>query len=63
MATPTTAADPGSCLGRTCLKWEGDGALSALDFELVMQRLALVDQDVAALRNGTLESNPCASLS
>lgn len=38
-----------SCLGRTCLKWGSDGELSPPDLKLVMQRLALVDEEVAAL--------------
>lgn len=38
-----------SCLGRTCLKWGSDGELSPPDLNLVMQRLALVDEEVAAL--------------
>jgi hypothetical protein len=50
MATPTNTVEMGSCLGRTCLKWDGDGALSVPDFELVMQRLARVDRHVAVLR-------------
>jgi hypothetical protein len=32
-----------SCLGRTCLKWGADGELSAVDKQLVLQRLALQD--------------------
>lgn len=36
----------GDCLGRTCLKWRADGELTALDFNLVMQRLAAVDPEV-----------------
>ena len=31
-----------SCLGRTCMKWGIDGELSALDLDLVMERLAQV---------------------
>jgi hypothetical protein len=55
---------PGSCLGRTCLKWGPDGELTALDLELVLLRLAEVDQDVSALVEGTLGSQTCcASLS
>jgi hypothetical protein len=33
-----------SCLGRTCLKWGADGELSAVDKQLVLQRLALEDK-------------------
>ena len=32
-----------SCLGLTCLKWGADGELSAVDKQLVLQRLALQD--------------------
>jgi hypothetical protein len=53
----------GSCLGRTCLKWGVDGGLTSLDLELVLQRLAQVDQDVAALRQETLDRDPCPSIS
>lgn len=41
-------ADPGTCLGRTCLKWGRDGDLTRLDYELVLQRLAQVDRQMAA---------------
>jgi len=40
-----------------------DGELSALDLALVMERLAQVDQDVAALRQGSLDREPCPSIS
>jgi len=39
----------GCCLGLTCLKWRADGELSALDFRLVIDRLARVDRHLAAL--------------
>ncbi len=51
------------CLGRTCLKWSTDGELSALDFSLVMQRLALVDPEVSALKEITPEAQCSPSLS
>jgi hypothetical protein len=35
---------PNCCLGRTCLKWGADGELSAVDKQLVLQRLALEDK-------------------
>lgn len=38
-----------SCLGRTCLKWRADGELTALDLNLVLQRLAQVDQELTVL--------------
>jgi hypothetical protein len=68
MANPTitinaSTINVGSCLGRTCLQWGVDGELTALDLELVMARLAQVDQDVAALRQGSLDREPCASIS
>ena len=59
MANPTMTINVGSCLGRTCLKWSADGDLTPLDLELVLERLAQVDQDVAALRQGTLDREPC----
>lgn len=31
------------CLGQTCMKWQGDGELSALDRDLILQRLMEVD--------------------
>jgi len=63
MADPTITSNASSCLGRTCLKWGVDGELTALDLALVMERLALVDQDVAALRQVTLNREPCPSVS
>lgn len=63
MANPTPLAQAGSCLGRTCLKWGSDGELTALDLELVMERLARVDRDVAALRQRTSDRQPSVSTS
>lgn len=63
MADPTITNNASSCLGRTCLKWGVDGELTALDLDLVLERLAQVDQDVAALRQGSLDCQPCASIS
>jgi hypothetical protein len=63
MANPTITINASTCLGRTCLKWGIDGELSALDLDLVMERLAQVDQDVAALRQDTLNPEPCPSIS
>lgn len=34
------------CLGRTCMKWGANGELTSLDLNLVMARLATVDQEV-----------------
>ena len=45
------------------MKWGIDGELSALDLDLVMERLAQVDQDVAALCQDTLNRDPCPSFS
>lgn len=42
-------ARPCDCLGRTCLQWGADGELTAVDFRLVMERLAQVDPEVTAL--------------
>lgn len=63
MANSTITINSSSCLGRTCMKWGIDGELSALDLDLVMERLAQVDQDVAALRQDTLNRDPCPSFS
>jgi hypothetical protein len=62
-AAPTITIDASSCLGRTCLKWGVDGELTALDLALVMERLALVDQDVATLHQDSLDRKPCPSIS
>ena len=37
-----------NCLGRTCLKWGGDGELTSPDMEAVLRRLADIDHDLAA---------------
>ncbi|MCS5691161.1 hypothetical protein NZK33_04070 [Cyanobium sp. FGCU-6] len=63
MAAPNVTIHASSCLGRTCLKWGVDGELTALDLDLVMERLAQVDHDVAALRRDTLDREPCPSTS
>jgi hypothetical protein len=52
-----------SCLGRTCLQWGRDGELASVDLELVLERLAQVDQDMAAERQRTLSPCPCPSIS
>lgn len=52
-----------SCLGRTCLKWEADGELTPLDLRLVLERLALVDQDATVLLDRTVDDLPCPSIS
>jgi hypothetical protein len=63
MADSTHRASSNSCLGRTCLKWSADGELSALDFALVMGRLAQVDHEVAVLPepNLQLRASPSSS--
>ena len=63
MGDTTTTRSAGSCLGRTCLKWGADGELEALDLNLVLERLAKVDLDVATLRQGTVDCEPCPSIS
>lgn len=52
-----------TCLGRTCLKWQADGELTALDRRIVLQRLALVDQDATDLLDRLADDLPCPSLS
>ena len=44
-------------LGRTCMKWSADGELTALDVQLVLERLVAVD---AALSSAL--ANRAASL-
>jgi hypothetical protein len=63
MTYSTGVISASTCLGRTCLKWGADGELTALDLNLVMERLAQVDQDVAALRQASLDREPCPSIS
>ncbi|MEA5472854.1 hypothetical protein VB716_01285 [Synechococcus sp. CCY9201] len=62
MAEPTMTINTSSCLGRTCLKWEADGDLTALDLKLVLERLAQVDADVAALLQGSLDREAWPSM-
>jgi hypothetical protein len=59
----TTSHQGGSCLGRTCLQWGRDGELASVDLELVLERLAQVDEDMAAERQRTLSPCPCPSIS
>lgn len=40
---PTSGDRSDTCLGRTCMKWGADGELSALDLELVLERLSRAD--------------------
>ena len=63
MDDTTMMINTSSCLGRTCLKWETDGELTSMDLELVMERLAQVDRDVASLHQRTLNHDPCPSTS
>ncbi len=63
MANSNTRNQATTCLGRTCLKWGADGELTALDFDLVMERLAQVDRDVAALSEDGLNQASPASIS
>jgi hypothetical protein len=55
--------DFNDCLGRTCLKWSADGELTSVDLLLVLDRLAQVDQEVTGLRTGSLDRQPCSSIS
>ena len=59
----TTQGLTTSCLGRTCLKWQPDGELTALDLQLVLERLAQVDQDVVVILDRTVDETPCPSIS
>jgi hypothetical protein len=59
----STSHHGGSCLGRTCLKWRHDGELARGDLELVLERLAKVDLDMAAERQRSASCQPCSSIS
>jgi Arc/MetJ family transcription regulator len=61
--TVTTTRTTVSCLGRTCLKWQADGELTALDLRLVLERLAQVDQDASVLLERSVAESPCPSIS
>jgi hypothetical protein len=63
MMDSTQSPSTSNCLGRTCLKWGADGELTELDLNLVIARLAQVDQDVAALYQETPDQRPCPSIS
>jgi hypothetical protein len=58
-----TSHHRGTCLGRTCLKWGDNGELTRVDLDLVLERLAQVDQDMAAERQRTLSNQACPSIS
>ncbi|MEY3544265.1 MAG: hypothetical protein RLZZ106_148 [Cyanobacteriota bacterium] len=47
---PTRSLD---CLGRTCMKWGANGELTSLDLNLVMARLAEVDQELSGTTDDT----------
>ena len=36
-----------TCIGRTCLKWSGDGSLSEHDHDELMKRLCSSDPELA----------------
>ncbi len=61
--TGTSTRRSVSCLGRTCLKWQPDGELTALDLRLVLERLAQVDQDATILLERSVADSPCRSIS
>lgn len=63
MTNSTNLNSANNCLGRTCLKWASDGELTALDLSLVMERLAEVDQEVAALYQDNADLQPCPTVS
>jgi hypothetical protein len=51
--TGAAAHAESTCLGRTCMKWSADGELTALDGQLVLERLMAVDPALGnALANG-----------
>jgi hypothetical protein len=62
MTDATRLNGASSCLGRTCLKWGADGELSALDLNLVLQRLAQVDRELTALRQHTAHPQTSPSI-
>jgi hypothetical protein len=38
-----------TCLGRTCMKWSGDGELNRQDVALILQRLCREDAQVCEI--------------
>ena len=62
MAEPTTTIQSTSCLGSTCLKWGANGDLTAQDLDLVLDRLAQVDQHLAEQRLGPSQAPPWAAI-
>jgi hypothetical protein len=40
--------DP-TCLGSTCMKWEGDGELAPQDLQAILARLSAVDAQAQSL--------------
>ncbi|MFZ9951286.1 MAG: hypothetical protein ACO3FA_03255 [Vulcanococcus sp.] len=63
MADSTRPNHPSSCLGRTCLKWGADGELTALDLNLVLERLAQVDQQLSVNQQTSHQPQSCPSVS
>ena len=62
MADATVSMGASRWLGRTCETWGEDGELEAMDLDLVLERLAKVDLDIAALRKHTVTREACPSI-
>ena len=45
------------------MKWTANGELTSLDLILVLNLLAQVDQELTGLRTGSLDCQPCPSIS
>ena len=58
MKESTMTTQPLTCLANTCLKWGANGDLTALDLDLVLERLAQVDQDLADQRQSLGHAAP-----
>ncbi|MFQ6539099.1 MULTISPECIES: hypothetical protein [Aphanothece] len=59
---PPAVPEPvdGTCLGSTCMKWQGDGELSPLDLQAILARLSQVDQVASTLMECPVEPQPQA---
>jgi len=60
---PNRSITIASYLSLTCLQWSADGELSTFDLQLVLCRLARVDQHVATIWVNNPEIEPCPSIS
>jgi hypothetical protein len=47
--SPSHHAPEEDCLGRTCLKWAGNGELSPIDLQEILHRLGEADGEASGL--------------